>query len=62
MSKLKQQFIVTPVTLSPFFPQGRTLSQWQDAVLDILAYVPNVVVLAESNGESLREASALSGR
>jgi hypothetical protein len=44
------QFIISPISLSPFDTVSRAIAEWREAVLDSLAHIPNVVVVAESKG------------
>ncbi|KAK4686565.1 hypothetical protein P7C73_g3560, partial [Tremellales sp. Uapishka_1] len=43
------KFVLSPITLSPFFGGSQLETDWRTYVLDVLAYVPNVVVLAETH-------------
>jgi hypothetical protein len=38
------------MSLSPFYPTSSAIAEWREAILDILEYTPNVVVVTESSG------------
>jgi hypothetical protein len=42
------KFVLSPTTLTPFFGGSHLETEWREAVLEILAYIPNVIVLAEA--------------
>lgn len=41
------QFVLSPLPLNPFYGGNEYEKQWRSAVLDLLRYVPNVIVLSE---------------
>jgi hypothetical protein len=49
--KLTRQFVTSPIPLNPFFGGNAYETQWREAVLTLLRYVPNVIVLSESKRE-----------
>jgi hypothetical protein len=46
--------VLSPHTLSPFFGSSVTDEAWQTAILDLLAYIPNVIILSEAQGKHVR--------
>ncbi|KAL7423944.1 hypothetical protein Q5752_001529 [Cryptotrichosporon argae] len=41
------KFVISPVTLTPFFGGSDLHKEWRTQVLDLLAFVPNVIVLSD---------------
>lgn len=50
--QLIRKFVLSSTHLNPFFGGHSHEKEWRDAVLDLLEFVPNVIVLSESRRES----------